>query len=301
MQKVTWISVGIGFHGLLENGCLPVVSWFQVIPYVSPILFWCLRHSWQKGLQAQSCIVVQPLDKRGSQKQAKMKGPKRQKLLRGWQMEQEMEDPCQKGISEEELESGNPLCSRLVELWSQGKISATQAAELANLAFLSGWEILNLAKCGNFQEQAGNCNRDMVALLCKQMKTEAHPVKVTMKDPKTQRAATEEVPVLLPHVLFSKLSAFYPEAFQNIFATAECQAFWAGVEKTKDPRLTKPIAGSSGKVHMPSKTIPLFIHGDGCEFQTRDSLMTWSWGSLLSQNTSLSAHLLLTAMPKSCT
>ena len=39
---------------------------------------------------------------------------------------------------------------------------------------------------------------------------------------------------------------FYPEAFENIFATAECQAFWAGVEKTKDPRLTKPI-GSNGK------------------------------------------------------
>ena len=50
----------------------------------------------------------------------------------------------------------------------------------------------------------------MVALLCKQMKiAEAHPVKVTMKDPKTQRAATEEVPVLLPHVLFSKLSGFF--------------------------------------------------------------------------------------------
>ena len=43
------------------------------------------------------------------------------------------------------------------------------------------------------------------------------------------------------------------------------------------------------------------FHPHGCEFQNRDSLMTWSWGSLLAKQPSLSAHLLIAAIPKSCT
>ncbi len=126
-----------------------------------------------------------------------------------------------------------------------------------------------------------------------------HPDKVQVKDPKTQGPVQEDIPLMLPHVLFANLSHEYPEAFEAMFATSECHSFWKGVERTKDPRLMKPIA-SNGKVQGPATLVPLFIHGDGCEFQTRDSLMTWSWGSLLSQNPSLSAHLLLAAVPKSC-
>ena len=86
-----------------------------------------------------------------------------------------------------------------------------------------------------------------------------------------------------------------------MFAIKSCRQFWQGVEKCKDPRLVSPITLTKGKVDKPEKTVPLFCHGDGCQFQTRDSLMTLSFGSLLSKNPSLSSHILLAAVPKSCT
>ena len=48
------------------------------------------------------------------------------------------------------------------------------------------------------------------------------------------------------------------------------------------------------------KTIPVFIHGDGVEFQERDQLMVWSWGPLLSKAASLETNMLICAIPKSC-
>eukprot|EP00435_Cladocopium_sp_Y103_P036720 s1262_g9.t1 len=49
------------------------------------------------------------------------------------------------------------------------------------------------------------------------------------------------------------------------------------------------------------KNVPLFLHGDGVEFQNRDSLMCFSFGSLLSNMSSLESHWLCAAFPKSCT
>ena len=63
------------------------------------------------------------------------KAPKR---LRGWHLAKEKatpsseKRPCQKGVG------GSALVTRLLELWSQGKISASQAVEIANLAKLEG-------------------------------------------------------------------------------------------------------------------------------------------------------------------
>ena len=63
------------------------------------------------------------------------KAPKR---LRGWKLAKEKaapsseKHPCQKGVG------GSALVTRLLELWSQGKISASQAVEIANLAKLEG-------------------------------------------------------------------------------------------------------------------------------------------------------------------
>jgi hypothetical protein len=50
-----------------------------------------------------------------------------------------------------------------------------------------------------------------------------------------------------------------------------------------------------------TKTVPLFVHGDGVEFQSRDSLMVWSFGSMLSLFGSLDKHFLVAVFPKSCT
>ena len=67
----------------------------------------------------------------------RVKPPKR---LRGWKLQQAKEAPCQKGLPQDD--DGNPLSLRLVELWSQGKLSATQACQIAHLSLLSGCEHL---------------------------------------------------------------------------------------------------------------------------------------------------------------
>lgn len=211
--------------------------------------------------------------------------------------------PCQKE-EEEASETLSPLCTKLLQLWSLGKISASQLAELAHLNLLEGSqhkETLALAKCGGFGKNPGNAHRDLLAYCCKTMNLpQPFAIQVPLLDLKTQKETLEDIEVLLPHLLFSNLYENYHEAFQNFFAFSKCKSFWQGVEAAKDPRLAAPLA-KSGKVEWPSSTLPVFVHGDGCEFMNRDSLMTWSWGSMLSTNSSLSAHLSICAIPKRCT
>ena len=229
------------------------------------------------------------------------KPPKR---IRGVEKELSLKNPCQKDSMEEEESTSSPLCNRLLQLWAQGRLSATQVAEIAHLTMLEGCankEILKLAKCGTFGENKGNCHRDMVAYCCQAMRMpEPLLIQVPMQDCKWQKETTADAAILLPHLLFSKLSENYVDSFENLFCLPECQAFWKGVQEVQDPRVAEPLA-KSGVIQSPEKTIPLFIHGDGCEFQNGDSLMTWSWGSLLAKHPSLSAHLLIAAIPKSCT
>ena len=64
----------------------------------------------------------------------------------------------------------------------------------------------------------------------------------------------------------------------NSFKSAA--SFWKNVEELGDTKLAPPVALDK-RVTRPGHTCPIFIHGDGVEYATRDSLMTWSWGSLL--------------------
>ena len=183
---------------------------------------------------------------------------KKQKTLRGWKLQQELEHPCQKDALEQE--DCNPLVLRLVQLWSQGKISAVQAAQIAHLSMLGGCDhpdVVAMARCGHFGQNQGGCHRDMVNLHCKGiMLPEPHLVKVLLKDPKTQTAQPQDIALMLPHMIFSFLSDNYTECFEEIFAVKECASFWKSVENMKD---------------------------------------------LLSKGASLCSHILLTAVPKSCT
>ena len=155
----------------------------------------------------------------------KRKPPKR---LRGWELERAKGDLCQKDPLEE-ITADNPLCTRLLELWSQGKLAACQVAEICHLAMLSGSEhseILAMAKCGNFGQHSSNARRDMLSLYCKELRiAEPHMVEVPVKDPKTQKAGTEYVPILLPHLVFSSLSHNYEDVFEEMFAMPQCAAF----------------------------------------------------------------------------
>ena len=225
------------------------------------------------------------------------------KRLRGWQLEKEKNSPCQKENPCQKGEQGSPLVTKLLELWSHGKLSAKQAAEIAHLAMLEGAnsaELMKVARCGSFTLNPQNCHRDIMSMFLKDLHLcHPWPVEVECIDPKTQKIAKAEAGLMLPHLLLSNMYRHYPDSFEEFFKVKECKAFWSNLEKAEDPRLLPPIALDK-RVISPSTTIPIFLHGDGVEFVREGSLMTWSWGSMLSKNSSLSSHLLLMAWPKSC-
>ena len=206
----------------------------------------------------------------------------------------------------------NALADRLLSLWCHGHLSAVLIQELALLASLGGAEHPDLAligKAGNFGQVPGNCHRDIMTNFCHGSHIpEGYNVKVNCKDPKTSKKASENASVLLPHLLFAELDKSYEEQFHSIFGTHALEEFWTKVERACDDRLTgHPICFDKrhgvmkDHVQDKAKTIPLFIHGDGVEYQGRDSLFIWNWGGLLNQFNSLSSHFLISAFPKSCT
>ena len=66
-------------------------------------------------------------------------------------MEVQRSNPSQKDKEQEEEEEGsNPLSQRLLQLWSQGRLSATQVAELAHLAMGSGCQHKDLVDLEKF-------------------------------------------------------------------------------------------------------------------------------------------------------
>lgn len=80
---------------------------------------------------------------------------------------------------------------------------------------------------------------------------------------------------------------------------AAWKTFGKKSEETNDDRLINhPMKADKD---WRKKTFPLFLHGDGVEFQERDSLMAWSWGCLLSFFSALDSHFLISLFPKSCT
>ena len=218
------------------------------------------------------------------------------KRLRGWQFEQELGLP-------DHLEKGNnsALATALLTLWCHGKLPGTTIRWLAECATLDGaehHELAAIAKCGSHGVHPGNVHRDLMAHFCKGIDLPSgFPISVPCKHPKTLKKVEETAQVFLPHIMFSKLATY--SSFDKLFPLDCLENFWAQAEKTGDDRLINhPLKkGKSWKKFC----IPIFLHGDGVEFQSRDTIMVYSWGSLLSQKNSLCSHMYIAGFPKSCT
>ena len=190
------------------------------------------------------------------------------------------------------------LCRPMVRCLQQ---KCRGLSHLANLDGCTHPEIALLASAGNYGEQPGNCHRALLRSFCQKVSV-AEPFLHACKsfDPKTSKDCIEEIAVFMPHLHFSTLAVAYPEAFEKIFQVSQLSLIFGrrhlpgmmiGWSIILQP-LTK------GGEHC---TIPLFLHGDGVEYESRDSLMVWSFGGFLSQEKSLDSHLLLAAHPKTCT
>ena len=121
--------------------------------------------------------------------------------------------------------------------------------------------------------------------------------KVPCKNPKTLKKDEDTAAMLLPHQMFAKLFTY--NAFEVIFPLEKVESFWNQALEKGDDRF-KNHPALEGRMWKKT-TLPLFLHGDGVEYQTRDSLVIYSWGSLLQQMSSLSSHFYIASFPKSCT
>lgn len=220
--------------------------------------------------------------------------------MRGWKLEAAMGAPAKKGKETFEKGSESNLATNLLSLWAHGTLSAIQIRKLAHAAWLDGaqhQELLDISKCGNYGEAPGNIHRDLMVKFVKHVFVpEPFPLEVTCIDPKSLKKEKVPSSVFLPHLMFSELAKL--PNFHEIFPLEKVQHFWSEIEKSGDPRLENhPCKGRSWK----KRSIPIWLHGDAAEFAIRDSLMSWSWGPLMSNFSKVETKFMIACFPKSST
>ena len=164
-------------------------------------------------------------------------------------------------------------------------------------------EVWQLANCGTNGAHKGSIHRDMLAHFCKDLAVSpSMNVDVPCIDPKTNKETIESASIFLPHLQFWSLGLHFPESFHDLFSFAkDIPSFWDHVEAVGDPALENhPLEKGALKKDWKDETIPIILHGDGVEYQNRDSILTWSWAPLLNQKSSLKSHQLVACFPKSC-
>lgn len=228
--------------------------------------------------------------------------------VQGWRLQKEVIDAgvrAAEGVDNVRVR-GEPktsaLATKLLLLWCIGTLSAIQAQQLALAAILDKaehTELGELASCGNWGEWPSNCHRDILSKFCGDIKI-AHPILVPVPclDPKSSKETVENCAVFLPCLHIHALSQHYPHNFENMFSVGKTRRFWERVQASGDPKLVgHPMLDIP---NWQDVCIPLWIHGDGAEFQNRDSIMIWSFGSILANGWSVDSCLFIAAFVKSC-
>ena len=129
-------------------------------------------------------------------------------------------------------------------------------AEIGHLATLEGCKsahIVKLASCVNFGQQKGNAHRDLMSNFWKGIQL------------------CEPTPI--------QLDVLRQEIFRR-----RC------LPVPSTPGFQLPLPLLVKRVAQPALTCPIYAHGDGVEFQSRDSLMTWSWPQCWASISTASAY-----------
>ena len=226
------------------------------------------------------------------------------KRLRGWKLDKAKQDSIlNPGISFGSRPSQSTLATKLLHLWANGTISATCIQSLAHAAMLDGAshpEIASIASAGTFGQHAGNIARDLACTFLKDISIPPSTnVSIPLLDPKTSKETEEYGGIFCPHLMFAAALEQYSAVSQIIFPTAGLESFWRGVEQSGDAKLEDHPMTNIENWH--STFVPLFIHGDGVEFTDNDTLLTYSWGCLLTEGCSEDTSMLLSCLPKACT
>lgn len=208
------------------------------------------------------------------------------------------------GDGYDHMQTHSALANVLLRLWVAGRLSAASLQQISEAAIADGCsheELGVFASLGSWGSQVGNCSRDLKHYLCKSQQIKSKlGVHTQAKNTKSGLVEDVQASVLLPHVLFADLYAQYESNFHEVFGTQYVQEFWKKIDKN-DVR----IAFHTGLPTSPDslqQCIPAWVHGDAVEYHDRDSLMTWSWGSMLAlEACSLISSFLFTAWPKLAT
>ena len=180
--------------------------------------------------------------------------------------------------------------------------------EIAHAAQSSGLDnpdIKYLAALGTFGRHSSNISKSLIDKYCKSDELVVPQPYVT-RVPMLVRHGNREEVVIVDHHIFlptdwvaSITKSGDPAVINQVFSFDKVQAFWNGHDIKEDPKLFKnPVT----KVKDFKSTMnPMLLHGDGGQFQRRDSLNVISLHSVLSAFSTAFKFLFLTAVPKKCT
>lgn len=196
------------------------------------------------------------------------------------------------------------LANVLLRLWACGRISACSLQQIAEAALADGCQHPELgvfASLGSWGTHIGNCARDLKLQLNKtQQISSMMSVPTKAKNTKNGLVQTVNAAIMLPHKLFADLFRNYETHFHEVFGTGLVSEFWRKVDMT-DVRVALHTGLPIEHAQL-QWCIPGWVHGDAVEYHDRDSLMTWSWGSMLAiEISSLVSSFLFTAWPKLAT
>ena len=199
--------------------------------------------------------------------------------------------------------SGDLLVEACLRLWAFSKMSATVAQEICHVGHMSGLtgECINkMASMGSWGQHTKNCGRDIKRYFFKKVLLPAlDKLRLQFSDTHSHEALTwGTTGVLSPSKLFRILSTHYPEEFSSMLGVAKAEAFW------REHRMDDPRFDGNPMVEVPDWQklfTPIFVHGDGGEFQNRDSMVTLSFGGCLADGATIDSMMWFCSWAKSCT
>jgi len=153
--------------------------------------------------------------------------------------------------------------------------------------------MIKLAALGSYGSQPQNIQRDLLrnffqdSLVPDPYTIQDVPYKIDNKQ------HISECKLMLPHDWFAAVSSSH--LVEDVFGVQDLHKFWQG-QLMDDPKLHGNPLGQNNFEQL----IPFLLHGDGAQFQRRDSITVVSMKSILSAADTLGSHLMLAAVPKRC-
>lgn len=180
-------------------------------------------------------------------------------------------------------------------------MSATAVQSIAHASVKDGLthhEVLKLASLGNWGAVQGNIHRELMKFVKTQNLPDAVIIRAPCIDTNNEETTVrfEDTAVMCPHLWISALSK--NEVGSALLSLDSLNEFWSQVP-ADDPRLVgHPVLQES---KYQETFVPLWVHADGVEYATSDSLMTWTCGCVLSTTNSMDSMFLMAAFVKSVT